>query len=143
MCGDGQALRTPGERLQEHYARIAYADRHFAFSDARHWHKPGDLLDAFPFDSMLDSRGVVYVRMGPPDVRFQPKVPGYVASETWAYNRVQDTLLLTFAAQNSIGDMVLIRTVDDIACNGTAGVRLPEAATANSASVNDDVSPLV
>lgn len=114
-------LRSPGERMQEHYARIAYADRHFAFSDARHWHKPGDLLDAFPMDSMLDSRGVVYVRMGPPDVRFQPNVPGYVASETWEYHRVQDTLLLTFAAQNSIGDMVLVRTADEIACATTSG----------------------
>ena len=116
-----QALRTPGERMREHYARIAYADQHFAFSDGKHWHKPGDLLDAFPFDSMLDSRGVVYVRMGPPDIRFQPHVPGYVASEIWEYDRVQDTLLLTFAAQNSIGDMVLIRTVDDIACEPTLG----------------------
>jgi len=118
---DAAALRPPGERMREHYARIAYADRHYAFSDARHWHKPGDLLDAFPFDSMLDSRGVVYVRMGPPDVQLQPHVPGYVASETWEYNRVQDTLLLTFAAQNSIGDMVLIRTVDDIACQTSYG----------------------
>jgi hypothetical protein len=118
---DNQTLRSPGERMREHYARIAYADRYFAFSDARHWHKPGDLLDAFPFDSMLDSRGVVYVRMGPPDIRFQPSIPGYVASETWQYNRVQDTLLLNFAAQNSIGDMVLIRTVDDIACTTTPG----------------------
>ena len=118
---DGRELRPTGERMREHYARIAYADRHYAFSDSRHWHKPGDLLDAFPFDSMLDSRGVVYVRMGPPDIRFQPHVPGYVASETWEYDRLQDTLLLTFAAQNSIGDMVLIRTADDIACQTSFG----------------------
>lgn len=113
------SLRSPGERMREHYRRIAYADRHFAFNEVRHMHKPGDLLDAFPFDSMLDSRGVVYVRMGPPDIRFEPHVPGYVASETWQYNRVQDTLLLTFAAQNSVGDMVLVRTADGIACPGT------------------------
>lgn len=114
-----QALRSPGERMQEHYARIAYADRYFAFSDVRHMHKPGDLLDAFPFDSMLDTRGVVYVRMGPPDIRFLPRVSGYVASETWEYDRVQDTLLFTFAAQNSIGDMVLVWTADEINCTSS------------------------
>ncbi len=114
-------LRSPGERLQEHYKRIAYADRYFAFSDVRHMHKPGDLLFSFPFDSMLDSRGVVYVRMGSPDIRFAPLVIGYVASETWQYNRVQDTLLLHFAAQNSVGDMVLIRSIDNIVCTSTFG----------------------
>lgn len=118
---DALALRPQGQRMREHYARIAYADRHYAFSDARHFHKPGDLLNAFPFDSMLDSRGVVYVRMGAPDIRFQPHVFSYVASESWVYYRVQDTLLLTFAAQNSIGDMVLVRTADDINCGTTLG----------------------
>ncbi len=108
------SLRSVGERMQEHYRRIVYADRHFAFSEVRHMQKPDDLHSSFPFDSMLDSRGVVYVRMGPPDVRVQPRVCGYVANETWGYHRSDDELLLHFASQNSIGDYVLVRSVQDI-----------------------------
>ena len=108
------SLRSPGERLREHYRRIAYADRHFAFSEVRHMQKPDDLHSSFPFDSMLDSRGVVYVRMGPPDARVQPQVCGYVANETWGYHRADDELLLHFASQNSIGDYLLVRSVQDI-----------------------------
>lgn len=110
----GLWLRSPGERMREHYRRIAYADRHFAFSEVRHMQKPDDLHSSFPFDSMLDSRGVVYVRMGPPDVRVTPNVCGYVANETWGYHRPDDELLLHFASQNSIGDYVLVRSVQDI-----------------------------
>ena len=110
----GLWLRSPGERMQEHYRRIAYADRYFAFSEVRHMQKPDDLHSSFPFDSMLDSRGVVYVRMGPPDVRLQPTVCGYVANETWGYHRSDDELLLHFASQNSIGDYVLVQSVQDI-----------------------------
>ncbi len=116
-----RALRSPGERMQEHYARIAYADRYFAFGEVRHMLKPDDLQSSFPFDSTLDSRGVVYVRMGPPDLRFQPVVTGYVANEMWVYNRVEDTLLLAFAAQNSVGDFVLIRTTDGVLCTLRSG----------------------
>jgi tetratricopeptide (TPR) repeat protein len=110
----GLWLRSPGERMREHYRRIAYADRYFAFSEVRHMRKPDDLNSSFPFDSMLDSRGVVYVRMGPPDVRVEPFACGYVANETWGYHRADDELLLHFASQNSIGDFVLVQSVQDI-----------------------------
>ena len=121
-----QDLRPAGERLAEHYERLAYADRYFAFSDARRWHKPDDLLSSFPFDSTLDSRGVVYVRMGPPDVRVAPTVTGLSANETWEYRRTQDTLLLHFSAQNSIGDYVLVRSPLETRCHTRGGCDMPE-----------------
>lgn len=107
------SLRSPGERMREHYRRIAYADHHFAFSEVRHMLKPDD-IQSYTRDSTLDSRGVVYVRMGPPDVRVEPQVCGYVANETWGYHGPDGELLLHFASQNSIGDYLLVRSVQDI-----------------------------
>ncbi|HEX5003769.1 MAG TPA: GWxTD domain-containing protein [Gemmatimonadales bacterium] len=106
-------LRPAPERLQEHYARISYADRHFAFDEVKHvrWH--GDLLD-LPVDSTFDSRGVVYVRQGPPDLRLRPTVIGFAPNETWAYYRGADTLVLHFAAQHTLGDFQLVESVVDV-----------------------------
>lgn len=106
-------MRPAPERLQEHYARIAYADQHFAFDEVKHVQWYGD-LQGYTQDSTFDSRGVVYVRQGPPDLRIQPTVIGFAPNETWAYYRGADTLVLHFASQHTLGDLQLVASVLDV-----------------------------
>lgn len=109
----GRELRPPTERLEEHYERIAFADRHFGFDEVKHVRWSGDVY-SYPLDSTFDSRGVVYVRQGPPNLRLQPSVLGFATNETWAYYRGADTLVLHFASQHTVGDFQLVESVEDI-----------------------------
>jgi len=89
-------LRTPSERLQEHYRRLRYAREQFALSNNRRYYGRRDLYRA-PRTETLDDRGVVYVRHGEPDQRLRPLLFGLLPNETWRYQRADGDLLMHFS----------------------------------------------
>jgi GWxTD domain-containing protein len=89
-------LRTPSERLQEHYRRLRYAREQFALSNNRRYYSRRDLYRA-PRTETLDDRGVVYVRHGEPDQRLRPLLFGLLPNETWRYQRADGDLLMHFS----------------------------------------------
>ena len=113
---DARDLRAPGERLREHFRRVAAAEQRFLLGDTRRAAWLYDAIDAI--DSILDDRGVVYVRQGDPDIRLTPYVFGFVANETWRYRRPDGDLLLHFGAQHSVDDFRLVERVEEITKTG-------------------------
>jgi GWxTD domain-containing protein len=113
---DARDLRAPGERLREHFRRVAEAEQRFLLGDTRRAAWLQDAIDAI--DSILDDRGVVYVRQGDPDLRLTPYVFGFAPNETWRYRRPDGDLLLHFGAQHSVDDYRLVESVEDITQTG-------------------------
>lgn len=89
-------LRSPGERLREHYRRLRFARRHFVLSNNRRYYSPRDLYRAARSET-LDDRGIVYVRHGEPDTRLTPLLFGLRPNETWLYRRADGDLLMHFS----------------------------------------------
>ena len=93
----GRDLRSPAERLSEHYRRLRYAREQFALSNNRRYYGQRDLYRAAKTET-LDDRGVVYLRHGEPDQRLRPLLFGLLPNETWRYRRADGDLLLHFSA---------------------------------------------
>lgn len=62
---DVREARRAGERLAEHYRRLAYAERHFARPSDRLRYTPGQRYRSH--QTRLDDRAVIYIRHGAPD----------------------------------------------------------------------------
>jgi GWxTD domain-containing protein len=112
---DRAALRADGERLREHYRRIAYAERYFGLEvNRRHYTLETDM---FRSGSMrFDDRGIVYIRYGDPAERVLTVTYGIYPNETWHYARADGDLLIHFAANEGgdIHDLRLVHSVADI-----------------------------
>ena len=119
---DRQALRSPGERLREHYRRLNFAERHYGLEVNRR-HYSMAWTDMYRSGSTrFDDRGIVYLRYGPPDQRAATNTSGIVPNETWRYHRADGDLLLNFAA-NSGGDVRDYRLVPSVASIGGVDTR--------------------
>ncbi len=93
---DRAALRTEGQRLVEHYRRIAEAERRFGLEVNRRYHHA---WDSYRSGSLrFDDRGVVFVRYGDPDDTASSVSFGLPPNLTWRYRRADGDLLLHFAA---------------------------------------------
>ncbi len=71
-------LRQTGERLREHYRRLAVAARSFPNPD--------------------DQRTAVMVRHGEPTARATARVPGLAGNESWWYGRAEGELVVHFVS---------------------------------------------
>ena len=117
-------LRSPEERIREHFRRLLYARQHYALSNNRRYYGRRDLYQA-PKTETLDDRGVVYVRQGEPDQRLQPLLFGLMPNETWLYRRPDGDLLLHFSAGGDrteggdLSDYRLVPSVFDLRGNRT------------------------
>lgn len=98
---DQYDLRSPGERLAEHYRRLYYVRHHFALQVNRRYFTGVDLFRNL--DRELDDRGVVYVRQGEPDERITAPIFGLNGNETWIYRQPAGDLILHFGA-GGLGD---------------------------------------
>jgi GWxTD domain-containing protein len=98
---DRRDLRSPGERLREHYRRLYYARRHFSLQVNRRFFTSADLFRNL--DRVLDDRGVVYVRQGEPDERISTPMFGLNGNETWVYRQPAGDMVLHFGA-GGLGD---------------------------------------
>jgi GWxTD domain-containing protein len=119
-------LRSPAERLVEHYRRLRYAREQFALSNNRRYYGARDLYRA-PGSETLDDRGVVYVRHGEPDQRLRPHLFGLLPNETWQYRRADGDLLMHFSAGGQgveggdLSDYRLVSSIFDL-----RGNRMPQ-----------------
>jgi GWxTD domain-containing protein len=111
---DREALRAEGERLPEHYRRLAFAERHFGLEVNRR-HYAIQWTDMYRSGSTrFDDRGIVYIRYGPPDQRAATVTYDVLPNETWRYHRADGDLLIHFAA-NSGGDIRDYRLIPTVA----------------------------
>ena len=112
---DHLELRKEGERLREHYRRLAYARRHFALTVSRRFY---GRLDAYRSGSTeLDDRGIIYVRQGEPATRLRPFIFGAMPNESWRYERADGDLLFHFSSgydENGGGDLYDYRLVQSV-----------------------------
>lgn len=96
LARDHAALRPEGQRLAEHYRRIAEAERRFGLEVNRRYHHA---WDSYRSGSLrFDDRGIVYVRYGEPDDTVSSVTFGLSPNLTWRYRRADGDLLLHFAA---------------------------------------------
>ncbi|MDQ7052463.1 MAG: tetratricopeptide repeat protein [candidate division KSB1 bacterium] len=78
-------------RLQEHFKRLLYAEKHYEFDGFRTWFNSPDKLNYLKFPSTyklsseFNDKGLIYIRHGEPDER-QVTVSGNVpTNESWRY----------------------------------------------------------
>ena len=105
-------LRTPDERLREHYRRIHYAKRNFALvSPNRHY----DIIERYRSGSTdFDDRGIIYIRHGEPDARATLTGHDLEANETWRFDRADGNLVFHFVAREDVQDYKLVESVQDL-----------------------------
>lgn len=105
-------LRHDGERLREHYRRLAYARRNFQLVSAkRHY----DMVERYRSGSGdFDDRGVIYIRHGEPTERATYSAPRLEANESWRYARADGDLIFHFVAREDVQDFKLVESVFDV-----------------------------
>jgi GWxTD domain-containing protein len=129
---DAAEGRTAGDRLSEHYRRLVYAFRHFRLV-SRHRRYSTE-----PYRSpqtILDDRGVIYLRHGEPDDRAQFVSPQVDPNESWLYIRDDGNLVFHFVASDDVQDFKLVESLADVLGPGSAitweaAGRLPSLAAA-------------
>ena len=107
---DRLELRKDGERLAEHFRRLAAARKEFRVAGG-----------AGLGPERLDDRGRVYIRHGPPDDRAGLNIPGVEPNESWRYRRDGGDVLLHFTARRSASDFRLVESVLDVEAAGAQG----------------------
>lgn len=109
---DRTELRTPGERLREHYRRLFYARKNFHLvSTNRHY----DIVERYRSGSRdFDDRGVIYLRHGEPSQRAAYAAPGLEPNESWRYSRPDGDLIFHFIAREDVQDFKLVESLFDV-----------------------------
>ena len=110
-------VREPGARLAEHYRRWFFAMRSFGLvSPHRHY----DFTEVYrSTQNLLDDRGVIYMRLGPPDQsRTWAGSGGAAASglepnESWLYRRSEGDLIFHFVSRGDVQDYKLVESLTD------------------------------
>ena len=107
----------PGERLAEHYRRWFYATRSFKLTSP---HRHYDFTEVYrSTQDQLDDRGVVYLRLGPPDQKTGYVAPGGSAAsgvepnESWLYRRPGGDLIFHFVSRGDVQDFKLVESLTD------------------------------
>ncbi|MCI0433825.1 MAG: hypothetical protein L0271_09245 [Gemmatimonadetes bacterium] len=102
---------TEAERLAEHYARFAFARRHYLRNSQRGVDGGGVLLaEAAPQGSPFDDRGVVLIRRGLPVRVVTTTQRGLFPNESWVYIEpgAADNVLFHFVALRGARDFTLV-----------------------------------
>ncbi len=109
---DRADLRSPGERLREHYRRLFYARKNFQLTSLnRHY----DIVERYRSGSRdFDDRGVIYIRHGEPATRATYAAPGLEPNESWRYNRPEGDLIFHFVAREDVQDFKLVESLFDV-----------------------------
>jgi GWxTD domain-containing protein len=136
---DVREVRRPGERLAEHYRRLAFAERHFSRVSERLRYTPGQRYRGN--QTRLDDRAVIYIRHGEPDEQASfatpfstaeqvaPQIvyredgepvprpadgtPGVPPNLSWKYRRPDGSLILHFVSHLG-SDYKLIESLLDV-----------------------------
>ncbi|HJS48355.1 MAG TPA: GWxTD domain-containing protein [Gemmatimonadales bacterium] len=109
---DAVGLRPDGERLREHYRRLAYARKHFVLVGHRRVY---DITEIWRSGSTeFDDRGLIYIRHGAPSDRATYTAPNINPNESWRYAKPDGDLLFHFTAVTDVQDFRLVESVLDV-----------------------------
>jgi hypothetical protein len=98
---DREELRNNGERLIEHYRRLALGARSYFNAD--------------------DQRMAVLVRQGEPDSRASLRYPGLRLNESWRYRRPEGDLMVHFQAGEDTTNYRVVSSIFDVTGLGPPG----------------------
>ncbi len=123
---DDASLRSPNERLKEHYRRLYYARRNFRLASVNRHYNIEEIYHSGSTE--FDDRGMIYLRHGTPSDRASYAEPGVEPNETWVYRRPDGDLTFHFVSREDVQDFKLIESLFDIFGYATA-VQLQGATT--------------
>jgi GWxTD domain-containing protein len=116
---DARDLRSPGERLVEHYRRVFYARQQFQL--VGRWTRQFDISETYRSGSReFDDRGIIYIRHGEPTNRAFYNVgslsanEGIPPNESWSYARPDGDMIFHFVAREDVQDFRLVESLLDI-----------------------------
>ena len=109
---DARDLRTTGERLREHYRRLAYARKYFVLVGHRRVYGISEIYRSGSTE--FDDRGIIYIRHGEPTDRASYQAPGIDPNESWRYARPDGDLLFHFTSRDDVQDFRLVESVLDV-----------------------------
>ncbi len=102
-------VRRPGERLAEHFRRYFYARERFRRASR---HRTFDIEERYQSNqSVLDDRGVIYIRQGNPDRIAQGDPSRDPINESWQYLDPERPLIFHFVARRGAGDYRLVESL--------------------------------
>ncbi|MGB7211210.1 MAG: hypothetical protein WBC97_01160 [Gemmatimonadales bacterium] len=105
-------LRSPGERVREHYRRLFYARNHFRLVSTKRRYSIEERYRSYDHD--YDDRGLIYIRHGEPTDRASAHTVGLPLNESWRYQRPDGDLLFHFVAREDVQDYRLVGSLFDI-----------------------------
>jgi GWxTD domain-containing protein len=111
---DAAEFRPTGERLREHYRRLAHVRSHFRLVQ---WPRRYEWWEVYRPDSgEFDDRGVSYLRHGKPDLTVTFLDPAVQAcyNESWLYRRPNGNMFFHFAARSDPSDWRMVESVMEV-----------------------------
>lgn len=105
-------LRSPGERVREHYRRLFYARNHFRLVSTKRRYAIEERYRSYDHD--YDDRGLIYIRHGEPTDRASAHTVGLPLNESWRYKRPDGDLIFHFVAREDVQDYRLVGSLFDI-----------------------------
>jgi len=115
---DDASLRSPNERLKEHYRRLQYARTNFRLASV---HRHYNIEEVYHSGSTeFDDRGMIYIRHGTPSDRASYAEPGIEPNETWVYRHPDGDLVFHFVSREDVQDFKLVESLLDIFGYSTA-----------------------
>ncbi len=115
---DNASLRSPNERLKEHYRRLYYARRNFRLASVNRHYQIEEVYHSGSDE--FDDRGMIYLRHGSPSDRASYSEPGIEPNETWVYRHPDGDLIFNFVSREDVQDFKLVESLMDIFGYSTA-----------------------
>ena len=115
---DHASLRSPNERLKEHYRRLYYVRRNFMLASANRHYQIEEIYHSGSTE--FDDRGMIYLRHGDPTDRASLTGANIEPNETWRYARPDGDLVFNFVSREDVQDFKLVESLLDILGYATA-----------------------
>jgi GWxTD domain-containing protein len=144
---DNASLRSPNERLKEHYRRLYYARRNYRLASVNRHYNIEEIYHSGSDE--FDDRGMIYLRHGEPSDRSAYAEPGIEPNESWVYRKPDGDLVFHFVSREDVQDFKLVESLLDIFGYATA-VQLQGATTSLASNTTteqlltsrENISPL-
>ena len=144
---DHASLRSPNERLKEHYRRLYYVRRNFMLASPNRHYQIEEIYHSGSTE--FDDRGMVYLKHGDPTDRASLTGANIEPNETWRYARPDGDLIFNFVSREDVQDFKIVESLLDILGYATAvqlqGTEVPLAfnsTTEQLLSSREQISPL-
>ena len=132
---DHASLRSPNERLKEHYRRLQYARTNFRLASVNRHYNIEEIYHSGSQE--FDDRGMIYLRHGTPSDRASYAEPGIEPNETWVYRHPDGDLVFHFVSREDVQDFKLVESLLDIFGYATA-VQLQGASVSLSSNTTTE-----